>query len=53
VSKYNKTIIAFFTALGTWGTTVGADGHFTAVELFGLCGVVVATLGVYAIPNKK
>lgn len=49
--KYTKAIIAFFTALGTWGATALADGQLNAVEAFGLCGVVVAGLTVYSFPN--
>lgn len=50
--KYTKAIIAFFTALGTWGATALADGTLNAVEAFGLCGVVVAALTVYQFPNE-
>lgn len=51
VSQFSKAIVAFFTALGTWGVTAFADGHLTAVEAFGLCGVVVVTAGVFAVAN--
>jgi hypothetical protein len=47
-----KAIVAFFTSLGTWGVTAFADGHLSAVELFGLCGVMVATATVFLVPNK-
>jgi len=50
-SDFNKATIAFFTALGTWGVTAFADNGVTAVEAFGLCGVVVATLGVFQVKN--
>lgn len=53
MSAYAKAIIAFFTALGTWGTTSLADGRMDGAEWFGLCGVVVVTAGVWAIPNAK
>lgn len=46
-----KSIIAFLTALGTWGVTAAPDGYSQA-EMWGLCGVVVAGLSVYAWPNK-
>lgn len=48
-----KAITAFFTALGTWGATAFADNGLTAVEAFGLCGVVVAALAVYQFPNPE
>lgn len=51
MTRYSKAIIAFFTALGTWGSTGLADGQLTAVEAFGLCGVVVATFAVFQWPN--
>lgn len=47
-----KAAMAFFTSLGTWGATAFADNGLTAVEAFGLCGVVVATIAVWAIPNE-
>ena len=47
-----KAIIAFFGTLGTWGATALADGGLDPVEWFGLCGVVVATAAVWAIPNS-
>lgn len=50
---YNKAVVAFFTALGTWGVTAFADGKMDAVEAFGLCGVVVATASVYQVKNKR
>jgi hypothetical protein len=53
MSRYAKTIAAFFTSLGTWGATAFADGELTEVEMFGLCGVVAATLAVYQIANKE
>jgi hypothetical protein len=51
MKAYAKTIMAFFTSLGTWGGTAFVDGHLTAVEAFGLCGVLVVTVGVWAVPN--
>lgn len=51
MSQYAKAIMAFFTALGTWGATAFADNGLTIVEAFGLCGVIVTTVGVFAIPN--
>lgn len=51
MKTYAKAIIALFTALGTWGGTAFADGTLDAVEAFGLCGVIVATAAVWAIPN--
>lgn len=53
MSYYSKAIVAFFTALGTWGATAFADGTLNAVEAFGLCGVVVATAAVFQIENKR
>lgn len=46
-----KALIATLTALGTWGATAAADGNYDQVELWGLCGVAVVGLGVYATPN--
>lgn len=51
MSRYAKAVMTFFTALGTWGGTALADSGITSVEWFGLCGVIVATVGVFAIPN--
>lgn len=51
MASFAKAIIAFFTALGTWGGTALADGQIDGVEWFGLCGVVVAALLVYQVPN--
>lgn len=50
---YRKAVVAFFTALGTWGATAYADGTLNAVEAWGLCGVVVVTAGVFQVENKK
>lgn len=49
--KAAKALIAFLTALGTWGATAFADNGLTAVEAFGLTGVIVAALLVYTVPN--
>lgn len=46
-----KALVATLTALGTWGATAMADGQVDGVEAFGLCGVIVAGLTVWAIPN--
>ena len=46
-----KAATAFFTALGTWGATALLDGEITAVEYFGLTGVIVATLAVFQVSN--
>lgn len=51
MNVYAKAIVAFFTALGTWGSTALADGKLTGPEWFGLCGVAVITAGVWAVPN--
>ena len=51
MSRVAKAIMAFFTTLGTWGTTAMADNGLDNAEWFGLCGVIVATAGVWAIPN--
>lgn len=53
MSTVAKAFVAFFTSLGTWGTTALADGALTGPEWFGLCGVAVATFGVWAIPNTN
>lgn len=49
---YAKAIAAFFTALGTWGATALADNGIAGAEWFGLCGVIVATVAVFQIPNQ-
>jgi len=53
MSQIAKAVVAFFTALGTWGATALADGHLDPVEWFGLCGVIVVTAGVWAVPNSE
>lgn len=50
---FAKSIIASLTALGTWGTTALSDGAVEAVEWFGLTGVIVAGLAVFAYPNAR
>lgn len=52
MKRITKAIIASLTALGTWGTTAMADGQVDGVEAFGLCGVVVAGLAVWAGSNE-
>lgn len=57
MTRYSKCIIAFLTALGTWGyTALAADSDgvvsVTAQEWFGLCGVLVAAFSVFAVPNR-
>jgi hypothetical protein len=51
MSRYVKAITALLTALGTWGYTAAADNGYSQQELWGLCGVLVVGLGVYAYPN--
>lgn len=51
MTRYAKAIMAFFTSLGTWGVTAAADGVYDQVELWGITGVIVATIGVYLYPN--
>lgn len=51
MKPYAKAIMAFFTSLGTWGTTALSDNGLTTIELFGLCGVIVATVAVFTVPN--
>lgn len=50
MSRYAKALVALFTALGTWGMTAASEGY-DQVELWGLCGVAVTFLSVFAIPN--
>lgn len=50
IKENAKALIAFLTALGTWGATAAPDGIDSA-ELFGLCGVAVAGLTVWAVTN--
>jgi hypothetical protein len=49
-SQITKALVALFTALGTWGATAAPDGY-TQEELWGLCGVAVAFVTVFAFPN--
>ena len=51
MSRYAKAITAVLTALGTWGATAGADGTYSQIELWGLCGVLVTGFAVFQIPN--
>lgn len=57
VKENAKAVVAFFTSLGTWGTTalaVGPAGEAASIqgaEWFGLCGVAVATCSVWLIEN--
>ena len=51
--KAAKALMAFLTALGTWGATAFADSGLNAVEAFGLCGVFAAAVIVYAVPNSE
>lgn len=50
--EYAKAIIAFLTALGTWGATAAPDGY-SQEEMWGLALVIVAGLTVFAYPNKE
>ena len=51
MSRYAKAVMAFFASLGTWGATASLDGVYEQVELWGICGVIAATIGVYLYPN--
>lgn len=51
MSRYVKTISAFFALLGTWGATAAADGRYDQVELWGITGIIVGSLAVYQFPN--
>lgn len=51
--KYAKAIVAFFTATGAAAATVYADGSVeTGEAIVAVCGVMVATFGVWLVPNK-
>ena len=50
MTRYAKSIIAFLTALGTWGVTAAPDGY-SQIELWGLLGVLVAAAAVFQVPN--
>ena len=52
ITTIAKAIIAFLGALGTWGATAFADNGLNAVEAFGRCGVLVAAVTVWAVPNQ-
>ncbi len=51
MNKITKALVATLTALGTWGATALADNGIDGVEAFGLCGVLVAGLLVWSVPN--
>jgi hypothetical protein len=51
VRLYTKALCAFFGSLGTWGASAGADGVYDQIELWGLTGVALTTLAVFALPN--
>lgn len=46
-----KSVIASMTALSAWGTTAAAENGITGAEWFGLLGVPVAGLTVWAATN--
>lgn len=46
-----KALAALLTSLGTWGYTAASDGTIDPAEWFGICGVLVAGLAVFAYPN--
>lgn len=46
-----KAVAGAVTAFGTWGATAMADGQVDGVEAFGLCGVAVVFLTVFASTN--
>lgn len=48
-----KALIGALTAFGTWGGTALADGKIEPVEWFGLTGVAVVGLTVFAVKNAK
>lgn len=45
-----KAAVALLSALGTWGAAVAPDG-ITGGEWWGLCGVAVAAVAVWRVPN--
>lgn len=53
MSHYLKAIVAFLTALGTWGATALIDERIDGGEWFGIIGAVVAGLAVYQAKNKE
>ena len=53
IGEIRKAIVAVLAALATWGITASADESYTAAEWWGLLGVAVAAIAVYAIPNDR
>lgn len=51
IKENAKALIALLTALGTWGATASAEEGISGQEWFGLCGVLVAGLAVWAVSN--
>lgn len=51
MTRYAKAVATFLGALSTWGVTAAADGRYDQVELWGLAGVLGATLLAYNVPN--
>lgn len=51
--QYAKAIATFCGAISTWGVTAAASGGISAVELFGLLGVLGSTILVAAYPNQS
>jgi 4-hydroxybenzoate polyprenyltransferase len=53
MSRYLKAITAFLTALASWLGTALAENGIEEQEWVGLLGVLVVTLGVFAVPNTQ
>ena len=56
-SQIAKALIAFLLSLATWGGTALAPNSegvssVEPAEWFGLCGVLVAAIAVFAYPNR-
>ncbi len=53
MNPYLKTIAALLGALGTWGITASADGHYSHPELWGSLLALATAFGVYVTPYHR
>ncbi len=53
MNPYLKTVAALLGALGTWGITASADGHYSHPELWGSLLALATAFGVYVTPYHR
>ena len=51
MKQYVKLISAILGGVSSWGLTAALDDNITAVEYFGLLGVLGTAFAVWAFPN--